>query len=85
MAVFTSLKIVDLPGQPTIGEACAEWILDFAAAIFGAYDPETGEQLIKNAMLLVSKKNNRTAVNRAETRRKPPFLRGLRPPSCCLA
>lgn len=62
MAVFTSLKIVDLPGQPTIGEACAEWILDFAAAIFGAYDPETGEQLIKNAMLLVSKKNTKSTI-----------------------
>lgn len=62
MAVFTSLKIVDLPGQPTIGDACAEWILDFAAAIFGAYNPETGEQLIKNAMLLVSKKNTKSTI-----------------------
>ncbi|UZW54048.1 terminase large subunit [Sphingobium sp. JS3065] len=62
MAVFTSLKIVDLPGQPTIGEACADWILDFAAAIFGAYDPETGDQLIKNAMLLVSKKNTKSTI-----------------------
>lgn len=62
MAVFTSLKIVDLPGQPTIGEACAEWILDFAAAIFGAYDAETGEQMIKNAMLLVSKKNTKSTI-----------------------
>lgn len=62
MAVFMSLRIPDLPGRPTIGEACAEWMLDFAAAIFGAYNPETGEQLIKNALLLVSKKNTKSTI-----------------------
>ncbi len=62
MAVFSSLRITDLPGQPTIGDACAPWILDFAAAIFGAYDPETGEQRINNAMLLVSKKNTKSTI-----------------------
>lgn len=46
MAVFTSLKIVDLPGQPTFGEASDEWLLDFAAAVFGAFDPDTNRQLI---------------------------------------
>jgi phage terminase large subunit-like protein len=62
MAVFTSLRIPDLPGQPTIGEACAPWMLDFAAAIFGGYNPETGEQAIKNALLLVSKKNTKSTI-----------------------
>jgi phage terminase large subunit-like protein len=62
MAVFTSLRITDLPGQPTIGEACEPWILDFAAAIFGAYDEVTGEQLITNALLLVSKKNTKSTI-----------------------
>lgn len=62
MAVFTSLRITDLPGQPTIGEACAPWILEFAAAIFGAYDEETGQQMITNALLLVSKKNTKSTI-----------------------
>lgn len=62
MAVFKSLRIVDLPGRPTIGEACADWILDFAAAVFGAYDPETGQQLIRAFLLCVSKKNTKSTI-----------------------
>ena len=62
MAVFTSLRIVDLPGQPTFGEASDEWLLDFAAAVFGAFDPETGRQLITEFMLLISKKNTKSTL-----------------------
>jgi phage terminase large subunit-like protein len=68
MAVFTSLKIVDLGINPdtddfwTIGESADEWLLDFAAAIFGAYNPETGEQMIRKGMLLVSKKNTKSTI-----------------------
>ena len=62
MAVFTSLKIVDLPGQPTFGEASDEWLLDFAAAVFGAFDPETNRQLITEYMLLISKKNTKSTL-----------------------
>lgn len=62
MAVFTSLRIVDLPGQPTFGEASDEWLLDFTAAVFGAFDPETGRQLITEFMLLISKKNTKSTL-----------------------
>jgi len=62
MAVFTSLKIVDLPGQPTFGEASDEWLLDFAAAVFGAFDPDTNRQLITEYMLLISKKNTKSTL-----------------------
>lgn len=62
MAVFTSLRIVDLPDQPTIGDACARWILDFAATIFGAYDADAGEQLITEALLCVAKKNTKSTI-----------------------
>lgn len=62
MAVFTSLRIVDLPGQPTFGEASEEWLLDFAAAVFGAFNPETARQLITEYMLLISKKNTKSTL-----------------------
>ena len=62
MATFTDLRVVDLPGQPTIGESCDTWLLDFAAAVFGAYDPEAGAQLIREFMLLVSKKNTKSTI-----------------------
>ena len=62
MALFTSLRLMDVTGQPTIGEACDRWLLDFAATVFGAYDPEIGEQLIKEFLLLVSKKNTKSTI-----------------------
>lgn len=68
MGVFMALKIADLGINPatgdtwTIGESAAPWLLDFAAAIFGAYDGETGEQLIREGMLLVSKKNTKSTI-----------------------
>ena len=62
MALFTSLRLMDVTGEPTIGEACDDWFLDFARAVFGAYDPETGTQLIKEFMLLISKKNTKSTL-----------------------
>lgn len=62
MALFTSLRLMDVTGQPTIGESCDKWLLDFVATVFGAYDPDLGEQLIKEFLLLVSKKNTKSTI-----------------------
>lgn len=62
MEVFKALRIVDVPGSPTIGECCEPWIMDFAAAVFGSYDAETGKRLIREYMLLVSKKNTKSTI-----------------------
>ena len=56
------LRIVDAPGSPTMGEACAPWVLDLAAAIFGSYDATAGRRLIKEFFVLVSKKNSKSTV-----------------------
>ncbi|NVO13886.1 MAG: terminase large subunit [Rhodoplanes sp.] len=61
-AVFDSLRIVDAPGSPTIGEACRPWVGEFASAIFGAYNAETGRRLIREFFLLVSKKNSKSTI-----------------------
>lgn len=62
LAIFKELKVVDLPGKPTFGECSEQWVFDFVAAIFGAYDAETGKQLIREYGLLISKKNTKSTI-----------------------
>lgn len=62
LAIFKQLRIVDAPGSPTFGEACDAWVFDFVAAIFGSYDAESGRRLIKEAFLLIPKKNSKSTI-----------------------
>jgi phage terminase large subunit-like protein len=47
LEVFRALRVVDVPGAPTVGEIARPWILDFASTFFGSYDPESGKRLIQ--------------------------------------
>ena len=58
--IFNRLRIPDVPGKPTLGEAAGDWFRDIVRAIFGAYDSETGERHIQEVFLLVPKKNAKT-------------------------
>lgn len=62
LAIFKELRVTDLPGKPTFGECSEQWVFDFVAAIFGAYDGETGKQLIREYFLLISKKNTKSTI-----------------------
>lgn len=57
---FKALRAVDVVGSPTLGEISRPWILDFVAAVFGAYDPDTGRRLIREFFMLISKKNGKS-------------------------
>ena len=62
LSVFKALRVPDLPGQPTFGEVTAPWVFEFVAAIFGANDPETGNQLITEFFLCISKKATKSTI-----------------------
>lgn len=63
LKIFGDLRIVDVPGRPRMRECCRPWVMDFAAAVFGAYDAEGGRQLINNFLLFVSKKNGKSTLS----------------------
>lgn len=62
LGIFKELRVSDLPGKPTFGECSEEWVFDFVNAIFGGYEAETGNQLIREYGLLISKKNTKSTI-----------------------
>ncbi|MBA3588293.1 terminase large subunit [Methylibium sp.] len=62
LAVLRELRIIDAPGSPTIGEACAPWVFDLAASIFGAYDSESGRRQITEWFVCLPKKNSKSTI-----------------------
>lgn len=59
--IFKSLILVDFY-KKTLGEVCKQWVFDFVAVIFGAYDPIERERYIKEFFLLIAKKNSKSTI-----------------------
>jgi phage terminase large subunit-like protein len=62
LSIFRDLRIVDIPGRPTIGEACLPWVFDLPRALFGSFDKETGRRLIRYFFQCVAKKNTKSTI-----------------------
>lgn len=67
LGVFCSLQMTDMPMRadgtwPTMGEVCEPFVFDLVAALFGSQDPLTGVSKVKEAMLLISKKNGKSTI-----------------------
>ncbi len=60
VAIFNKLRLPDVPGQPTMGEAAGDWFRDIVRAAFGSLDPETGRRQVGEVFALVPKKNSKT-------------------------
>ena len=60
VAVMDRLRLADVPGTPTLGEAGGDWFRDIVRALFGSLDPVTGRRMIQELFLLVPKKNSKT-------------------------
>lgn len=62
MAVFGALQVTDVPGSPTMAQACRPWTMDFVRSIFGAYNAETGRRDVSEWLMLISKKNSKSTT-----------------------
>lgn len=61
--VFNRLRLADVPGNPTLGEAAGDWFRDIVRALFGSWDPVTKERFIREIFVLVPKKSSKTSYS----------------------
>lgn len=57
LAFFNRLRLPDVPGTPTLGEACGDWFRQILAAFLASEDPDTKERLVWELLCVVPKKN----------------------------
>lgn len=61
VALFDLLRLSDVPGNPSLAEACGPWFRDIVRALFGSWDAETQTRHIREVFALVAKKNSKTS------------------------
>lgn len=62
LRIFKRLRVPDVIGNPTYGEACDGWVFDIVRVIFGSYDPELKRRMLREFFLLVPKKNGKSSI-----------------------
>ncbi len=63
VGIFNKLRLPDVPGQPSFGEAGGDWFRDIIRAIFGSLETNEAGVLVRRVpecFLLVPKKNSKT-------------------------
>ncbi|MGE3651251.1 MAG: terminase large subunit, partial [Reyranellaceae bacterium] len=63
--IFRRLRLPDVPGNPTLAEACGDWFFRIVRVLFGSYDLAANVRLIQEYFLLVPKKNSKTSYGAA--------------------
>lgn len=73
LRVFKKLVLVDVMGEyydeetgeerkTQFGDVTRDWVYEFVASIFGAYNVDTNRRLIREFFLLISKKNTKSTI-----------------------
>lgn len=57
--IFNKLRLPDVDGKPTLGEACGPWFKAIVRAVFGSVDEE-GTRHVAEIFALIGKKNSKT-------------------------
>jgi len=65
VAFFNRLRLPDVPGQPTMAEACGDWFRSILVAFIASEDPATRDRLVWELLLEVPKKNSKTTYTAA--------------------
>ncbi|CZT36146.1 terminase large subunit [Rhizobium sp. 9140] len=60
VALFNKLRVPDIRGMPTMGQAAGEWMRDIVRVAFGSIEPKTGKRFVGEIFNLVPKKNGKT-------------------------
>lgn len=60
LAFFNRLRLPDVPGNPTMGEACGEWFREILCAFLASEDPDTHLETVWELLCMVPKKNSKT-------------------------
>ncbi|QPC87407.1 terminase large subunit [Mesorhizobium sp. NBSH29] len=60
LAFFNRLRLPDVPGTPTMAEACGDWFREILCAFLASEDPDTKQRLVVELLCMVPKKNSKT-------------------------
>ena len=60
LAFFNRLRLPDVPGNPTMAEACGDWFKTLLVVFFASEDPETHRELVWELLCMVPKKNSKS-------------------------
>ncbi|WP_448031535.1 terminase large subunit domain-containing protein [Bradyrhizobium liaoningense] len=60
LAFFNRLRLPDVPGTPSMAEACGDWFKAILCAFLASEDPVTRRRLVWELLCMVPKKNSKT-------------------------
>lgn len=60
LGFFDNLRLPDVPGEPTMRDACGDWFRELVSALYGSRDPVNNIRYVEEIFALVAKKNSKT-------------------------